>query len=87
MAADAVAIAPVVQECLDLVKAAQFSDAAPVCLNAVQQNPESAEAQAALEQAQQAAAQAQAMDAAAEAEEAAAEAEKAKEGLLEGIRQ
>lgn len=95
LAAEAAVVAPVVQECLDLVKAAKFSDAVPVCLNAVQQNPESAEAKAALDQAQEAAAQAQALEAAsesldeaaAEAEAAAGEAEEAKEGLLEGVRQ
>jgi hypothetical protein len=94
MAADAAAVAPVVKECVGLVKAAQFGDALPVCLKAVQAHPESAEAQAALDQAQEEAAKAQALDAAAqaegaaaEAEGAAAEAEEAKKGLLEGIRQ
>jgi len=95
MAAEAAGVAPVVKECVDLVGAAQFGDALPVCLKAVQAHPESAEAQAALDQAQEEAAKAQALDAAAQAEdaaagageEAAAEADKAKEGLPEGIRQ
>jgi hypothetical protein len=56
-----------IQSCLELVQEGRFSDAVPVCLRAVEQNPESAEAKAALEEAQQQAAGASAEEAGSEA--------------------
>jgi hypothetical protein len=66
------ALDPAVQDCLDLVSQARFSDALPVCTKAAESYPANAEVTAALEQAKQ--------------QVAASAAGEAAEGLIEGAR-
>lgn len=79
-------VPPESAECLDLVKKSEFAAAVPVCLRAVNVDPDNADVQEALSTAQAESAKAQAGEAlGGGAEGAASEMEKAKEGALSGM--
>jgi len=78
---------PEVQSCLDLVGAAKFREAVPVCLRAVEAAPGNEEVKQALDRAQREVATSEAGEAAGSAKEAAEEeAGKAAEGASEALR-